>query len=86
MRKSSILICIAAYIIYNKETHNNIEINNEINTMYEVKQNLMKIYNSESTDKINESCKLLINGKFIGSLYNIYAYGVIKAFDYIKNN
>ena len=85
MRKSTLLIGIASYIIYNKDSHNNIEINKELNKMYEVRQDLIKISNSSSNDKINETCKTLINGKVIGSLYNIYAYGILKAFDYVRS-
>lgn len=85
MKKSTILIAITSYIIYNKNTHSNIEINKELSNIYDVKNDVVKICNSSSTDKINELCSILINGKVIGNLYNIYAYGIIKAYDYIRN-
>jgi len=85
MKKSTLLIAITSYIIYNKDTHSNIEINKELSKMYDIKQDVVKICNSSSTNKINELCSTLINGKVIGNLYNIYAYGVIKVYDSLRS-
>jgi hypothetical protein len=85
MKISTVLIALASYIIYNKETYKNIEINKELSNIYEVKQDIIKINNSVSTDKINEVCKTVINGKVTGSLCNIYAYSVLKVYDYVKS-